>query len=324
MPLAGVAQDGKIAFKHFDLGVSAGTCGFGLEVATPLSKSAQLRAGGVLHTSPSYTYSLDVWKPIGMNENSSVMKMMTSALGHSPASTINIGGTLNMQNVKLIVDMFPIKKNHNFYVSLGLYYGNSILVEGINSASSFNTLAFIRAYNKLYDNACRGKFLDLTSLNVKLPQEVLDILNGSVLPEIVEAGDITIPVGTYAHDIYGADGALLYKAGDIVMLRPDSKDVVSVDVKVNKWKPYVGVGYTIPLGGSSSISVDAGALIWGGRPKVKTKVVDFDASGNRISTNIDLLRDVDHLPGDFGKKIRELKNYVVYPEVNVRFTQRIW
>lgn len=338
MPLWGMAQnvDAMIRetvaygsskdyfFKHFDVGVTAGTSGFGIDFTTQLTSWAQVRVGYNISPVFNLKSSLDVWKPLGMKDDDSVQRLLSSVLGKSPEETINLESEFDMQNVKLLFDVFPIKRNRNFHVTVGAYYGPKHLGSFISNTKSFNTLSYLRAYNMIYNNAKHGKFFDLSPLGISLPKVIMDELNETVLPRIVKSEDMTIPVGTYAHDICDEAGNVIYHQGETVMLRPDGRDVVEVSVSTSHLKPFVGVGYSLPLTKDrrSLISLDAGVMLWK-KPTATTNVVEQDGDHEHV-VQIDLIKDVDHVPGDLGKYVRTFGKLNVYPEISLRFSQRIW
>ena len=167
-------------------------------------------------------------------------------------------------------------------------------------------------------------------------------------------GALTIPVGTYSHDIAAAsnvyytrdmtdengnvthragelryaEGDVMHKAGETVRLRPNDRDMILIDAKVSSFKPYIGMGYSLPLrkDGKLKLSVDAGVLLWGGHPEITTVVESegSDASGNVIHNGIDLTRDVDNIGGSLGELVDKAKRYGVMPEVTLRLSQRLW
>lgn len=331
VPLLCTAQISSLVrkyVKHFDIAVSAGTHGFGFEVAAPITKWSQVRFGGILRPVKTYNFTLDIWQPATNSKNEAIIKMVASAMNAKTSSTIDMEGERYFQNLKLLIDFYPIKKHRNFYITAGVFNGKRKIAHIKNTFLSFNTLSYMREYNLIYSNAKKGEFLDLTPIGGSLPEEALDVLRESFFPSIVEAGDMAIPVGTYSHDIYGANGELLHSKGDYVMLRPDRNDVVSMKANViNAFKPYLGIGYSLPVSkdGRTKISLDAGILLWGGVPTITTNVVEgVDAEGNEVTTTIDLVNDVDHIPGSLGKHIRSAKHYPVYPEVSLRFSRTIW
>lgn len=311
-------------FKHLDVGVTVGTDGFGIDLTTQLTPWAQLRAGYTISPVFNLKADLDVWKPIGQKQDNSMQNLLASVIGMAPDDKIYLESEFDMQSVKLLFDIFPVKKNRKFHVTFGAYYGPNHLGSFVNESRSFNTLAYIRAYNMVYGDAMHGHFINLSPLGVTLPAEFTEALNKTLLPDIVKAEDITIPVGTYSHDIVAEDGTVRYHQGDLVMLRPNNKDVIKVDVHVNKLKPYIGAGYTFALSqdGKSSIDVDAGIMFWG-RPKVTTTVVQNYTREDKI-TYLDLNEDVEHVPGKLGNYARKFHSLPVFPEISLRFSRRLW
>ena len=147
-------------------------------------------------------------------------------------------------------------------------------------------------------------------------------------------------MGTYSHDVvaqqdvYDANGNLRHRKGDVirragetVRMVPDDDDMIRYDVHVNKFKPYFGVGYELAVSKDkrSTIGIDAGVLFWGGKPGIDFKLpVGKDAEGKNIYQTLDLVSDVDNVPGKLGDHVSTARDYCVYPEVSVRFARRLW
>ena len=125
-----------------------------------------------------------------------------------------------------------------------------------------------------------------------------------------------------------AQGDVIHRAGETIRLTPDDNDLVRIDAKVNKFKPYLGIGYTMPVtkDGRTQISLDAGLLIWGGAPSVVALVETggSDKAGNRLFQSIDLAHNAKDVRGKLGTLVDKAKGYTVMPELSLRFSQRIW
>ena len=110
------------------------------------------------------------------------------------------------------------------------------------------------------------------------------------------------------------DGTILHKTGDTYLMMPDDDGQLSIDVKTNSIKPYLGVGYELPFSSLGlqkkkdtwKLAIDAGVLFWGGYPSL------------RVSTDgIDLMRDIDNIPGQKGDYIKKIKKLVVFPSIGI-------
>lgn len=149
--------------------------------------------------------------------------------------------------------------------------------------------------------------------------------------------DGELVVVTYRTDDNGREikkGGLRYKKGEVmrhtgdrVRYVPDASNTVNVDARVNKFKPYLGMGFTTPLTKDkrTNLSVDAGVLFWGGRPSIIVNApMGVDAEGNTVYTAIDLVKDVTDMPGKVQSYVNSVKKFVVFPEISLRISQRLW
>ncbi len=288
------------AFRHLDLSVSVGTTGVGIDIATPLSQSLQLRAG--------YEWMPPIRKTIKANASIGNQKArqysddgirvetpynivadhMWNTLGLNMEDHIYIEGKLTMQNVKVLVDYFPFSKK-NWYFTAGLYWGPSQIFKATNAPESDVTTTCIGVYNRMYDEA-------------------------SASDKIKSYGKIAFLVGKYDHPIT-ENGIVVHAEGSDYYLVPDSEGKVRVSGTVNRFKPYVGFGY----GGTISksypdwrITFDCGALIWGGSPAAIT------------NDGTNLTEDIRDIPGFAGGFVDVLKIMKVFPQLSVRLTKTIF
>lgn len=342
-------------FSHLDLGVTLSNVGIGFDFATPLKRWGQLRIGGTFRPNTTYDCSLGLEISEGLTEEQQqqrydkVAKLASAYTNVPPTRTIDMSGGYEMLNFKMLVDFYPIRQHRNLRITAGFYWGNGTIVKGTNTAMSGTMLSGVTIYNAMYRRAAAGLDIDLSAAGFSL---------GSMQPKIREKlqewGAITIPVGTYANDMVAeqsvyystdvidaqgnvthsagelmyAQGDVIHRAGETIRLTPDDNDVVRIDAKVNKFKPYLGIGYTMPVtkDGRTQISLDAGLLIWGGAPSVVALVETggSDKAGNRLFQSIDLAHNAKDVRGKLGTLVDKAKGYTVMPELSLRFSQRIW
>ncbi len=343
-------------FNHIDVAFTAGTSGLGFDLATPMSGWARLRMGGTFRPQSHYSANIEAEIAEGLPQEVQEQRfdklsgLMKAFMNVAPERNIEMEGTMKMNNFKMLVDIFPIKRHRNFRVTAGFYYGNGTLIAGRNTDLDVNTLSAISTYNMMYTKALDGEFLDMSELGIhidgEIKQAVIDKLKGwgeipaqNGVTAYAEHG-ISLPMGTYAHDIiaqqdiYDRKGNLMHKKGEVVRqanetvrLTPDNMDMINMDVRVNKFKPYIGMGYecAITKDKRTKVALDAGIIFWGGKPSATVNVpIGMDSEGNSISQTIDLVQDVNGIPGDMGDHIGTLKDYSVFPEISLRLSQRIW
>jgi hypothetical protein len=98
-------------------------------------------------------------------------------------------------------------------------------------------------------------------------------------------------------------------------MEPDENSMCKATVKVNSFKPYLGLGYGGRLFKNNNkyrVAVDCGLLFWGGTPSIITH------------DGTDLAKDVDNISGKVGDYVDILKRFKAYPVISVRFTKTIF
>ena len=168
-------------FNHIDVAGTIGTSGLGFDISVPMSEWAQLRVGGVwmpyFHFDPSFGVEVAEDLPEDMQGErfQHISDMMTNLLGTKPELRVKMEGDLSMSNFKCLVDIFPIKKNRNFHVTVGFYYGGTNLITAGVSQYSMRNLTAIGALNSLYKKSLSDKdaiVIDVKALGVDLPAGV--------------------------------------------------------------------------------------------------------------------------------------------------------
>ena len=278
------------AFEHLDIGVTLGTTGVGIDVATPLSEQFRVRAGFSFVPEFDVKMNFDMDGENGSNVNS-VDDKFADLTGLAIDDNIDMIGQPNIFNGNLLVDFYPIK-NVNFHVTAGFYVGSSRVASACNAIEDMATLVSASMYNNIYDNIEAGEpiFGDVY-LSPELEEKFLS---------------------------YGRMGVHLgnrVDTGEPYIMEPDENSTVKVDVFVNSFKPYLGVGYGGKLAKNNDcvrIAFDAGVMFWGGAPKVVTH------------DGVDLVRDVENIGGKVGEYISIAKALQVYPVLNLKLSFRVF
>ena len=278
------------AFEHLDIGVTLGTTGVGIDVATPLSEQFRVRAGFSFVPEFDVKMNFDMDGENGSNVNS-VADKFADLTGLAIDDNIDMIGQPNIFNGNLLVDFYPIK-NVNFHVTAGFYVGSSRIASACNAIEDMATLVSASMYNNIYDNIEAGEpiFGDVY-LSPELEEKFLS---------------------------YGRMGVHLgnrVDTGEPYIMEPDENSTVKVDVFVNSFKPYLGVGYGGKLAKNNDcvrIVFDAGVMFWGGAPKVVTH------------DGVDLVRDVENIGGKVGEYISIAKALQVYPVLNLKLSFRVF
>jgi len=122
-------------------------------------------------------------------------------------------------------------------------------------------------------------------------------------------------------------GEVIRKAGETLRFVPDENNSITAAARVNKFKPYIGLGFDTPITKDkrTSVAIDAGVMFWGGKPSVDISTpVGVDAEGNKVYCTVNLVNDVTNLPSNVARYVNSVKKYTVFPEISLRISQRLW
>lgn len=287
--------------NHLEMGLTVGTTGVGLELATPITKWARLRAGYDIAPRFKMDSHFDVMTYGGdqfnQNDFDRARQLMRDFSGYELDPSVKMENTLTFQNWKVLLDIFPIPDNNHWRFTFGLYGGSRKLGKTINAMDEMTTLVTIGSYNNLYDQVAAPdfvekcldeKFLGLFYLEYEAAQKLQE--------KMLEYGRFGIHVGDF-------------KDGTPYMMEPDRNATVSAKALINRLRPYVGVGYEGSMDKNQrwKVGVDAGVMFWGGTPKVVT----HDGT---------LLNDLDHMRGDVQHYMDLMKAFPVWPTLNCRIS----
>ena len=290
------------AFQHLGVGLTAGTTGIGIDLATPLSRSVRLRAGYTFV--PKFTLSMKFG--VGIEDNmylndeegnyiideegnptftefGKMINMVESFTGNKVNNEVTMLATPSMHNFKLLVDVHPFR-NKRWYFTGGFYAGSSTIARVCNSAEDMPTLYAANMFNQMYEKA-------------EIDEPIVSMFGFDFYagPALLEYGRIGLDVGQRT------DGTT-YK------MTPNEYCMVSVEARTNVIKPYLGFGYAATSLGKeerTNISVDCGVLFWGGAPDLIT----------HDGTN--LTHDITGIEGKMGQYINIANRFSVYPVVSI-------
>lgn len=127
----------KKMFNHLAAGLNVGTAGIGIDVATPICKWVQVRAGYNFPTIKMNT-ELDV------SDYYDIPSELVST--YAIPEEFDVKGELNFGTGKLLFDIHPFKKLPVF-LCVGAYFGNSDFVTAYNKSSG--ALSAITEFNKV-------------------------------------------------------------------------------------------------------------------------------------------------------------------------------
>ena len=288
-------------------GVSLSTMGLGLEIKTPVTRWVSLRLGVDWLPSIKVPMQFDLntfADGVPTGSFSRVQEMLYEMTGIQMDETVIMKGRASMTNFKFMADVYPFQNNRHWHITAGFYAGTSKLADAINDYGEKPTLVGLNIYNRAYEY-----FTTLTDIfNVPLG-------GGAYLdPDLVEKlqerfleyGRMGIQIG-------------YFKDGTPYLMQPAPDGSISAKAFVNHFKPYFGVGYSTHLdsGGKFLFSIDAGAILWGGAPKV----INHDWAEGR---DINFTKDLVDIRGKVGTYIGIVKALPVYPSLAIRFSYNIF
>lgn len=335
LPLVLSAQDNmfqtsslaqKNILNHLDVGVNVGTLGFGIDVAAPIGDYVRVRAG--YNYMPRFTinsnfnvetrngsikkliekvgkideklaeYGIDI-----NDEAFAEYKEMFEKFRNVEAKDyVTMGLKPNIHQFKFLVDVMPFKNNKHWNLTAGFFVGNSTVGDACNLEKETLILEGINLYNSVYakypKEGIKGTFL-------YKPDDPETAKNDPFF----KYGMAGFNLGTFAD-------------GDRAMMVPGEDNTVRAEMKVNKFRPYLGLGYNTHLSKDKkwNLNVDAGILFLCGKPKIYVdNIYKFDASPLVLNDDNETIGKDIYVSGS-GLDIRSFDgghnwNYYYYGEI---------
>lgn len=273
--------DDKMLFNHLSVGVTTGTPGLiGFDVATTCTPYVQIRAGMAIM--PNIKYSTNIKLAAGdvqnfNNKRDQVNQVLT-----------NIG------KEELVVTE-EVKREYAVQGKLGFTNGKLLFDIFPFKSTGFPFFVTVGAYFggsqiiKVYNK-------DAGSL------QIVNQANAAIR----EYNNANIPGQTPIKEIYATQG-------QYTDLGPNANGDVEFNVKVNGFKPYLGIGFgrPVPMNKRVGVQVELGCMFW------STPKVTF--SGNK---DIDIEKDKAG-DRDVGKAIDIISKFSVWPCLNFRICGKI-
>lgn len=324
----------KKYFQHLDVGVNLGTTGIGVDVSMPVHDIVCLRTG--FNYMPRVEVPMTFGIQVGDDPATSDSKFakMASVLqdltGNPVSDHVDMIGKAKMWNWNFLVDVYPLKNNKHWRVTAGFFLGPSTIAESYNKTESMASLVAVGIYNNMY-NKLHGKtkrelasvkLVDLSVLGPNYSDIYFDL---DMLVKLQEgfdgAGRMGIHLGDFKNRYVTDENGEIVKDEDgnpiklPYFMTPDDDDMVKADMKVNAFKPYIGVGYEGRLVKGNdrlTVAVDGGIMLWGGKPSLITH------------DGTDLIHDVEGITGKVGSYVDVMSKLSVYPTLSVRFAYTIF
>lgn len=294
----------KNILNHLDGSITLGTTGVGIDLAMPIGKSVQVRTGFTFY--PHFEQTMHFGVQVGddtdptvqdekFDKLSSTLKDLT---GFEVDRDIDMKGKPTMKNFKFLVDVFPFRNKH-WHLTTGFYWGPSKVATAENATYDATSLVSVAIYNNMYDRIINSyendvPYMSMGSADLYADEELYN--------KFKNWGRMGVHVGDY-------------EDGKPYRMEPDANNMVTCDIKVNNFRPYLGFGYGGRLSKRSErnwISFDCGAMFWGGTPRIETH------------DGVNLAKDVKDISGKVGDYVTLFKNVKVFPVLELRLTHRIF
>ena len=313
----------KCLFNHMEFGVTLGTTGIGFDVTMPATDWIWLRTG--MSYMPQLEVPMTFGVQVGDNPEESQSKFdrlsgyLSGITGNQVKSEVEMLGKPNFWNWNFMIDVFPLKNNRHWHVTAGFFLGPSKVAKAYNKTESMPSLLAVNIYNNMYDKLhgltlrelAQVKLFDFPDMDLGTDLDVLKALQDG----LDYNGRMGVQLGTYKHDIVDDEGNIIHHKGDQYKMDPDENSMVSANMTVNAFKPYVGIGYEGRLIKSEdrlSIGFDAGVMLWGGTPHLTTH------------DGTDLIHDVENVPGKVGDYVSAMKQFKAFPLLNLRIAYKLF
>lgn len=330
----------KLDASHLDVSLTAGTTGIGLDLALPLSKVVDLRAGYAFmpHVKQDMHFGVDVGDDpvLSQSKFNRLSSLLEDLTGNTVDNQVVMEGRPTYWNWKLLVDMKPFRNKH-WHLSAGVYLGNRQIGKAVNSMKDMPSLMAVNMYNTLYNKAMNGEpilrlngtdiYLDDAQGQLDLKSRLeyygkMSIYMGDYKEDQLYEEDVVAEYDQFIGDEYYAEGDVIHHKGDVRIAKgtpyrmtPDENSMVRAYAYANRVKPYLGFGYGGRLlkgDDSWHLSFDLGVMFWGGVPKVVTH------------DGTDLVNDITNVQGKVGDYIDLFKKFSAFPVLNLRITKRIF
>ena len=313
------------AFNHLDVGVTLGSTGVGIDLASPIGKYVQVRTGFEIMPRFEMNMNFEIqsfyYDENGQLQPSEFERMadkLEALTNYRANPYVVMVGKPTLWNYKLLFDVFPFRNKH-WHITAGFHWGPSKIAEAINSLQDAPSLVAVNIYNKLYDKAERGDpiyngislgsdWLEYGRLGMRVGEYVDRYLTKTVV-EYDEYGDY---IGTHEEFILDENGNKIHEP---YRMEPDKDCTARAKVEVNSFKPYLGFGYggrRLKNNDRYNISFDAGVMFWGGTPNIITH------DGTNLS------KDVQNVEWKVGDYVRLIKGVKAYPVLNLRISRNLF
>ena len=334
----------------WDVGITAGSTGLGVDVARSLGDYVKVRAGMsyMPHFTKEMHFGVQVGDKIaGLSEEENraeqtrriehLTDLMSSFTGYRAKSSVCMLGEPTMLQFKLLADVYPFKKNKNWHLTAGFYIGNKRVAKAYNTTEDMLSLTSVAMYNRMYWTAYYEQdMFTYNGVGAELPPAVAHafLVYGSMAYRIGEFKHDFYATQDmyYDHDVYDLEnyddegrylllhkkgdvqyhkGDLVYHKGDEYKMLPGQDMMVKAKALVNAFRPYVGFGY------AGAVSKDKRTNL-----SVDCGVLVWGGTPKIVTQDgVDMLHDLTNVNGRVGHYLNIIDNFPVYPVLDVRISR---
>lgn len=302
-----VSAQAQQAFKQFGLSAEVGTTGIGVNISVPLvtdhlvfsagynfptfkySQNATIdnayvntQIGRVKEMAGLYDQAIDLYNSL----TSKQLPHISDDVNKVEKLSADVDAKMNFGNFKLTLQYYPTTQS-SFYLTAGVFIGNGSMID-VDGQIDKNIWSVYK------------KAVEANNELKRIPSDVYSVIQDFV-------GDRLNPVKEL-------DTAIRFNAGDkTFIVRPEDEGHFEAKLKVQKVKPYVGIGFgnSVPQRHRFSFQMELGAY-YQGKPTLE---------GPQISDTFD--------PSAFSQKdltdaMDIIEYFAWYPQITFRFTGRIF
>lgn len=325
----GQANESVKPFSSLSLSFTAGTVGLGFDLEAPVTSWLKVRAGASFMPHVNINkgdYVIHVGENPDVAKDTKIFNTLTELTSYKVNPNVAMERQPVMNNAKLLFDIYPLK-NKDWHATVGVYYGSRQLYRGENKLDEGPSLMSFSMYNNLHRMAVNDEPIVVGKTYVYLADNIVE--------KLLEYGSMGIPVGKFANDIFDDEGKLIHEKGSMFNMLPDQNCMITEKSYVNKFKPYVGIGYNGRISSKDPrwmVGFDVGAMFLGSPSLVMTRMEQTSTYNEKTDKfvvknyyyDIDINKDIYDYTSNFKSKVNFLNSLKVYPVLELRLSYKIF
>lgn len=301
---AGTTQ--RQEWRGFQIGVTGGTTGVGIDFKVPMAKNISMRGGVSFMPKISRTRGYTMAAVDG-TANDETQEYRTQHLAEylgqmvkndDVDNIVDMNHEIHFYNCKLLLDYTPFKNKH-WRITAGIYAGSKQFAHVINTHEESPTTMAMIMYNNMYEQIKNLDEYEYPYFDFgKYAFEMDPITGEQMKTAFLYYGSVAVQIGEN-------------KDGTPYCIQPNKNGILEAKGKANVVKPYVGFGYDTTLDKEKrwNLGFDLGAMYWG--------------SPHIMHENTCLVHDIKNVRGVIGKYVNLAKTCRVYPVLELRLAYNI-